>query len=194
LTGDTELSSWAQRRLPAKNTLIVEDARIVEATYRAVMDQAFAQEGLRASQDPGPVEPERQMVEIIDPANAAGSAISLDKPLRRRSKAHLGYVRAQPCLVCQRQPCDPHHLKFAQARALGRKVSDEFTVPLCRDHHIALHRHGNEMSWWADLQISPLEIAKELWDTSPIHAASRITIGNNGAAIRTVQETSGVQS
>jgi ERF superfamily len=193
LTGDTELSSWAQRRLPAKNTLIVGDARLVEATYRAVMDQAFAQEGLRASQDPGPVEPERQMVEMTDPANAAGSVISLDKPLRRRSKAHLAHVRAQPCLVCQRQPCDPHHLKFAQARSLGRKVSDEFTVPLCREHHIALHRHGNELSWWANWQISPLEIAKELWDSSPIHAVPASSNATNVAALTQVQRDTGVQ-
>ena len=43
------------------------------------------------------------------------------KPVRRRNKAHLAFVAAQPCLVCQRTPCDAHHLKFAQAKALGRK-------------------------------------------------------------------------
>src|SRR6185312_5942831 len=29
-----------------------------------------------------------------------------------------------------RAPSDPHHLRFAQPRTLGRKVSDGFTVPL----------------------------------------------------------------
>src|SRR6267378_2410457 len=57
-----------------------------------------------------------------------------------------------------------HHLKFAQPRSLGRKVSDEFTVPLCRDHHQQLHRHGDEIAWWANLQIAPLKMAEELWD------------------------------
>jgi hypothetical protein len=52
------------------------------------------------------------------------------EPPRKRSKAHLSFVREQPCVICKRSPCDPHHLKFAQPRALGRKVSDEFTVPL----------------------------------------------------------------
>jgi len=88
------------------------------------------------------------------------------KPVRRRSKAHLAFVAAQPCLVCQRTPCDAHHLKFAQPKALGRKVSDEFTVPLCRAHHSDLHRHSNEPAWWANLQISPLPVARELWITS----------------------------
>ena len=87
------------------------------------------------------------------------------KEVRRRNKAHLGFVAAQPCLVCQRTPCDAHHLKFAQPRSLGRKVSDEFTVPLCRDHHRDLHRFGNELAWWANLQIAPIEIAKDLWQT-----------------------------
>lgn len=85
------------------------------------------------------------------------------KPVRRRDKAHLAFVAAQPCLVCQRTPCDAHHLKFAQPKALGRKVSDEFTVPLCRAHHNELHRHSNEPAWWANLKIAPLPVARELW-------------------------------
>jgi hypothetical protein len=54
----------------------------------------------------------------------------------------------QSCLVCGRSPSDAHHLRFAQSRALGRKVSDEFVVPLCRGHHRAVHRHGDEVAWW----------------------------------------------
>jgi hypothetical protein len=53
---------------------------------------------------------------------------------------------------------------------LGLKVSDEFTVPLCRDHHQQLHHVGNEVAWWHDLDIKALEIAKELWEES--HARS----------------------
>jgi hypothetical protein len=41
-----------------------------------------------------------------------------------------------------------------------------FTVPLCRGHHRQLHQAGNEVSWWNNLQIKPLEIAKELWEES----------------------------
>jgi hypothetical protein len=69
-------------------------------------------------------------------------------------------------LICGRQPSDPHHLRFAQPRALGLKVSDEFTVPLCRDHHQQLHHVGNEVAWWHDLDIKALEIAKGLWEES----------------------------
>jgi hypothetical protein len=67
------------------------------------------------------------------------------KTVRKRNKVHLAFVATQPCLVCRRSPCDAHHLKFAQPRSLGRKVSDEFTVPLCRDHHQQLHRKA--MRW-----------------------------------------------
>jgi hypothetical protein len=77
----------------------------------------------------------------------------------------LGFVAAQPCLICRRKPCDAH-LKFVQPRSLGRKVSDEFTVPLCREHHRQLHRHGNEAAWWANQQIVPIEIATELWEAT----------------------------
>jgi len=86
--------------------------------------------------------------------------------VRRRHKAHLAFVASQPCLVCQRSPCDAHHLKFAQPRTLGRKVSDEFTVPLCREHHHQLHRCGNESAWWANLQTAPLQTARDLWEAT----------------------------
>ena len=53
------------------------------------------------------------------------------------------------------------------------KVSDEFTVPLCRGHHRQLHQAGNEITWWEGLKINPLEIAKGLWEqTHPKSAAA----------------------
>jgi hypothetical protein len=95
------------------------------------------------------------------------------KPVRRRDRDHLAFVSTHPCLICQRSPCDAHHLRFAQPRALGRKVSDEFTVPLCRDHHTALHHQGNETAWWADAGIAPLPIAAALWAATQLRSAAR---------------------
>ena len=91
------------------------------------------------------------------------SQLAIAEPKRLRDKAHLRFVAAQPCVICERQPSDPHHLRFAQPRAIGLKVSDEFTVPLCRGHHRELHRAGNEVAWWQDRRIDPLEIAKSFW-------------------------------
>jgi hypothetical protein len=82
---------------------------------------------------------------------------------RVRNKEHLDFVSSLPCLVCGRQPCDPHHLRFVQPRALGRKVSDEFTVPLCRIHHRELHRQMNEEAWWSLVNIDPKAAALRLW-------------------------------
>ena len=87
----------------------------------------------------------------------------IGKTLRLRDRDHLRFVSAQPCLACGRSPSDAHHLKFAQGRALGRKVSDEFTVPLCRTHHRDLHRRGDERIWWQQLNIHPLLTASALW-------------------------------
>jgi DNA recombination protein Rad52 len=92
------------------------------------------------------------------------SQLAIAEPKRLRDKAHLKFVASQPCLVCGRQPCDPHHLRFAQPRGIGLKVSDEFTVPLCRGHHRQLHQAGNEVTWWENLQIDALAIAKDLWN------------------------------
>jgi hypothetical protein len=106
------------------------------------------------------------------PTKIDKSSLTLGEPKRLRDKAHLKFVALQSCLVCGRQPSDPHHLRFAQARALGLKVSDEFTVPLCRGHHRALHQTGNEPAWWEKLNIKPLEVAKGLWEQT--HAKSAV--------------------
>jgi len=98
------------------------------------------------------------------PGQIDKSVLAIAEPKRLRDKAHLRFVASQPCLVCGRQPSDPHHLRFAQPRALGLKVSDEFTVPLCRGHHRQLHQAGNEVAWWDNLKINALEIAKGLWE------------------------------
>ena len=92
------------------------------------------------------------------------SQLAIAEPKRLRDKAHLKFVASQPCLICGRQPSDPHHLRFAQPRAIGLKVSDEFTVPLCRGHHRQVHQAGNEIAWWEDLQVNALEIARGLWE------------------------------
>jgi len=98
------------------------------------------------------------------PARIDKSSLTIAEPKRLRDKAHLKFVATQSCLVCGRQPSDPHHLRFTQPRAIGLKVSDEFTVPLCRGHHRELHQTGNEPAWWEKLNIKPLEVAKGLWE------------------------------
>lgn len=92
------------------------------------------------------------------------STLAFPEPKRLRDKNHLRYVASHPCLICGRQPADPHHLRFAQPRALGIKVSDEFTVPLCRSHHRNLHHAGNELRWWENFRIEPLPVARRLWE------------------------------
>ncbi len=92
------------------------------------------------------------------------SALALPEPKRLRDKNHLKFVASQPCLICGRLPSDPHHLRFAQPPALGMKVSDEFTVPLCRGHHRQLHQAGNEAAWWEGRKIDALTTAKQFWE------------------------------
>src|SRR5262249_59194557 len=80
-----------------------------------------------------------------------------------RNREHLRYVAQQACLICGRKPSDPHHLGFTQPRALGRKVSDEFAVPLCRGHHRAVHRSRDDRVWWTEAGIDPIKVARRLW-------------------------------
>jgi hypothetical protein len=46
------------------------------------------------------------------------SVLVLPEPHRIRDRDHIRHVIKQPCLICGRRPSDPHHLRFAQSRAL----------------------------------------------------------------------------
>ena len=85
---------------------------------------------------------------------------------RIRNKEHLRFVASQSCLICGRSPSHAHHIKFAQPRAMGRKVSDEWAVPLCYIHHRALHDRGDEKAWWKLNKIEPIKEADRLWSES----------------------------
>jgi ERF superfamily len=143
-------------------------------------------DGPSISPMPAPAEPATPNRDHDNPGNGAGavesrgdrhgggvdkSLLAINEPRRYRNKAHLKVVALQACLVCGRQPSDPHHLSFTQPRALGRKVSDEFVVPLCRIHHREVHRSGNEAAWWTTYGLDPLTVAAALWEQTRRPAA-----------------------
>ena len=190
---EAEAAKWAHRRLPDKNKLNAIDAKHIEAVFRTKL-LSFAAHHAEGIPDPKsgadgtvmegpsadaqgngavsestpaetvPIQPKPKLrANRIDKA-----VLSHPEPRRIRDRDHVHFVAQQACLVCGRKPCDAHHLRFAQSRALGRKVSDEFTVPLCRGHHREVHRHGNEAKWWNKSGIDPTIPARELWlETHP---------------------------
>ena len=89
--------------------------------------------------------------------------LAIAAPRRVRDKEHLKLVARQPCLVCGRLPCQAHHLRFAQLRAMSTKPSDEWVVPLGATHHRALHDTGDEEGWWREQKVDPSVDAERLW-------------------------------
>ena len=161
---------WARKSLSAKNSLNTADARAVENAFRAKIASLEKDDGAAVTAPalaPGPEEPAAANADALTAAPAASEVdkgvLSFPETRRLRDKGHIKWVSNCPCLICGRQPCEAHHLRFAQPRALGRRVSDEFTVPLCRVHHRELHRVGNERSWWDRFNIDPMPIALRLW-------------------------------
>ena len=176
---EDEAAKWAHRRLPDKNKLNAIDAKHIEEIFGAKL-KAFAihhAEGLAASEHGSEAAPAVEPVTETDAPepkrkprgkSVDKSVLSHPAPRRIRDRDHVRFVAQQACLICGRKPSDAHHLRFAQSRALGRKVSDEFTVPLCRGHHRELHRHGDEAKWWSKTDIDPTLSARELWlETHP---------------------------
>ena len=165
LKSTEEAANWAHRVLNAKNSLTAADAERVEQAFQArltiiVVEAAGGPSTQRA--DPSVRHPgrdkQRRRGSVIDK-----SVLALPAPRRIRDRDHVKSVAKQPCLVCGRRPADAHHLRFAQSPALGRKVSDEFIVPLCRGHHREIHRSGDELAWWNKVGIDPTVTARALW-------------------------------
>jgi hypothetical protein len=168
---------WARRTLPAKNSLNIADARQVENAFQDGRAQLRLNNPEPQPSSLGAIGnpttsferkgPETSGVAPIERIEKSGPA--RPEPRRIRDREHVKCVAGHPCLICGRSPADPHHLRFAQSRALGRKVSDEFTVPLCRGHHREIHRHGDEAAWWAKVGVEPLAVANALWrETHPL--------------------------
>ena len=179
-----EAGSWAQRILGTKNSLTAADARQVEDAFRAKMatlESAADVDDVLSSQVISAVQPssslERQAGEPASITDGIDkSRLAHPEPRRFRDKNHVKFVAKQPCLICGRRPSDAHHLRFAQHRALGRKVSDEFIVPLCRGHHREVHRCGDEAGWWKKAGIDPGKSARALWlETHPLPITSEKT-------------------
>jgi ERF superfamily len=176
-----ELDRWAQSCLPTKNTLTASDARLVEAAFQTRLATLTDAENA-STFVPIPDQPVLQQRVDTNSGGIDKSQLAIPEPRRVRNKIHLRLVAKQPCLICGRRPCDAHHLRFAQPRGLGLKVSDEFTVPLCRGHHREAHRAGDEARWWTTTGVDAIGIARKLWiETQPI----QISVSATGAVAAT---------
>ena len=177
-----DAATWTHRCLPEKNRLGEADAQRVEEAFQArlatlsttgdvdqpQMPAARLEEPL--SHDAGTPKHRSRSKEIDK------SVLTIPEPRRIRDRSHVKFVAQRPCLICGRLPSDAHHLRFAQTRALGRKVSDEFTVPLCRGHHREVHHCGDEAAWWRNVGMDPAATARALWlETHPLPVATTET-------------------
>ena len=178
-------ASWAREGLTAKNSLAAADAKLVEQGFglrlaefsrSAVAETAEAPPILEiggtqtiTAQQVAPASPENDGPRGIDK-----SVLAVAEPRRYRNKEHLRFVAKQACLVCGRKPSDPHHLRFVQPRALGRKVSDEFVYFALHveSHHRAVHRVGDERAWWKEAGLDPVKIAGKLWSNTRLKESS----------------------
>jgi hypothetical protein len=173
LGSSDDAAIWAQKILAEKNTLIAEDAQVLEKAFQARLDTLGVdgdgadpsnEERNVVSLTPGePNEPGAKPKHRPHSSAIDKSVLAMPEPRRTRDRDHVRSVAQHTCLICGRWPADAHHLRFVQSRALGRKVSDEFTVPLCRGHHRELHRCGDEAAWWKNNGIDPIAVARSLW-------------------------------
>jgi len=174
LSSGDHAALWARRSLPEKNRLTTADAQRVEEAFHASL-MAFTNDiddfdgRPTRGEQPGPSPttlsdlPRMPAEKRLQGKRIDKNALTFPEPRRIRDRNHIRYVAKQPCLICGRRPSDPHHVRFAQTRALGRKVSDEYVVPLCRGHHREVHRSGNEAAWWSNVGVNPTIAARALW-------------------------------
>jgi hypothetical protein len=160
LNSTEQAADWARRVLAAKASLVVTDAKQVELAFQLKLSALMTDQPSVAGQ---PKAFRRRHRGKDRAASINKTVLALPVPRRIRAREHVKSVAKQPCLVCGRRPADAHHLRFAQSPAFARKVSDEFTVPLCRGHHREVHRCGDEAAWWNKTGIDPTAAARMLW-------------------------------
>ncbi len=197
-------AGWAREALAVKNKLAVPDAKLIEDSFEQRLSE-LASAGTNPSNDNAPAMADADPQETATAASTDldrsdgidKSVLAVAAPRRYRNREHLRSVAKQPCLICGRKPSDPHHLRYLQPRALGRKASDEFAVPLCRVHHRAVHRARDERAWWKAAGIDPIKVARRLWkdtridegriepDRTPQADASDQTARAGGGAVET---------
>lgn len=91
---------------------------------------------------------------------------------RERDEAHLTFIRQLPCLVCHNNiETEAAHVRFGcmavgkPNTGIGEKPSDNWTVPLCSEHHREQHLIG-ERNFWKSKQRDPVTVAMALWINS----------------------------
>jgi hypothetical protein len=62
----------------------------------------------------------------------------LPRPARHRDERYLAWVRTLPCAVCLKPGAHAHHLSTR-----GSGGGDLTAVPLCAEHHGAIHTRGD---------------------------------------------------
>jgi hypothetical protein len=172
LKSSEEAARWAHRVISIKNTLTAEDAEDIEQAFQLKIATFAARttDELNAPHEPEDNLTKRRRKRRSRVINK--SVLMVPAARRIRDRGHVKSVAKQACLICGRRPADAHHLRFAQPPALGRKASDEFTVPLCRGHHREVHRCSDEAGWWAKAGVDPTVSARALWLKShPLPAA-----------------------
>ena len=187
LQSPDEAADWVHKNLPVKNTLTRgrRRARRGELPRKARSDRSPASAAKLVAATA--TRRRRREDSLRIPTRSPSLRRSEDQRLRRsscprRQLPRRVALRRKPFACATRstasssprnpassaagRPTEAHHLRFAQPRALGRKVSDEYTVPVCRLHHRDLHGYGDEASWWAGSTSTRCPIALELWRRS----------------------------
>jgi hypothetical protein len=86
----------------------------------------------------------------------------------RKDKKYLAWVHELPCVITLTMPVEAAHLSTANAlyghlgRGKGRKASDRWALPLCKEMHDEQHK-GDEMKFWDRHGINPYVTALTLW-------------------------------
>ncbi len=171
-----------EERFPAlRNNKGVHFARLLQRLLDGAKSRLQATENAQINSQASTVMPRKDDLPVADNDDGRGftgtraegaaeghckidkSVLTIGVARRIRDKEHLRNVAELPCTICNRQPSQAHHLRFAQSRGLGQKASDEFVVPLCGLHHGDLHHSQSEVEWWEKQNVTPLPLAQELW-------------------------------
>src|SRR5262245_9092826 len=127
---------WAHAALGAKNRLVATDAKFVEVAFQHQLADVASSETAELANDPAPT-PQVDVASADEkPSQRQDGSRAASRHRQERNCHHSAAIATGSTFAMlpsgrvssAAAESDPHHLRYLQPRALGRKVSDEFAV------------------------------------------------------------------
>jgi hypothetical protein len=183
ITSANLAACWVRGGLTTKNSLTAADAKTVEDAPSNVDCRSSRSPTRRSRRQTLPLVRHRRqprakprlrqvLPKVISPTASTRASSRWPSHGAIATKHTFGLSPSRPAWCAGESP--QIHTIFAlcsHVRSAGRSATN--SQPLCRGHHRAAHRAGDERAWSKAANIDPVKIARTLWKETRLHGSRK---------------------